>query len=379
MKILVVCEGYPQTKTSLRGVFAFDQAKALHQLGFDVLLVSIDLQSIRRRRKLGMYWDEKEGVRIVNYSIPLGKFPEKILIFAGKMALIKMYEDIIIHFGKPDLIHAHFTSYANMSVILKKRYNIPLVITEHNSDISKSILSKKLLKLGRETYSYANCLISVSSLLSTKIKHFWGVDSVVVPNIVDTSLFYIDITPKSVDSFTFISVGCLLHRKGFDLLIHAFADANFPENVSLKIVGDGPLRNEMQLEIEKRGLTSRIELIGFQNREEIAKLMKQCDSFVLASRGETFGVVYIEAMAAGLPVIATACGGPEDFVNEQNGILIPTNDVPMLTKSLIDMYKNNHLYDRRYIAENVRQQFAPETIATQLAITYNQVITDANY
>lgn len=51
--------------------------------------------------------------------------------------------------------------------------------------------------------------------------------------------------------------------------------------------------------------------------------LPQADAFVLASRRETFGVVYIEAMAAGLPVIATACGGPEDFVREEDGFLIP--------------------------------------------------------
>ena len=79
--------------------------------------------------------------------------------------------------------------------------------------------------------------------------------------------------------------------------------------------------------------------------------MKGCDAFVLASRAETFGVVYVEAMAAGLPVIATACGGPEDFVSEENGILIPADNEEKLTEALIEMYHMAHKYDKQAISE----------------------------
>ena len=69
---------------------------------------------------------------------------------------------------------------------------------------------------------------------------------------------------------------------------------------------------------------------------EIVKVYEECDCFVLPSAGETFGVVYVEAMAAGLPVIATRCGGPEDFVNEDNGILIISEIKDMHNESIAD-------------------------------------------
>ena len=102
--------------------------------------------------------------------------------------------------------------------------------------------------------------------------------------------------------------------------------------------------------------------------------MYESDVFVLASRGETFGVVYIEAMSAGLPVIATTCGGPEDFVDESNGILVPVNDVEALTDALIKIYKTANNYDRSNISRLTQQKFSPKTIASQLTDVYIDVI-----
>ena len=96
---------------------------------------------------------------------------------------------------------------------------------------------------------------------------------------------------------------------------------------------------------------------------------------MLASRSETFGVAYIEAMAAGLPVIATRCGGPEDFVTEENGILISVDDVQALTDAMEYMILHRNEYDSTKISENTRRQFAPETIAAQLTEIYKEVLS----
>ena len=98
------------------------------------------------------------------------------------------------------------------------------------------------------------------------------------------------------------------------------------------------------------------------------------DAFVLASRRETFGVVYIEAMAAGLPVIATRCGGPEDFVTEENGILIPVDDAAALTDAMEHMMLHRREYDSASISADIRRKFAPETIAARLTDIYKTVL-----
>lgn len=378
MKILIVSDGYPENDTSLSGIFAFDQAKALKAFGHDVLFVSIDLRSIRRKRKFGLSWIKKDEISIINYSIPLGRVPVKLLLYFGKKILIRIYPEILNKFGKPDVIHAHFTIYGNIASILKEKYSLPLVITEHSSDINSENITEKTIKLGFDTYPKANIVISVSSILSRRINMNWNIYSTVIPNIVDTKNFIYsenNIDKKKIkDNFLFLSVGRLDNNKGFDLLLSAFKNANFNNNIRLKIVGQGILFKELKKEIYNNGLHNQIDLIGQISRENIAKLMQSSDAFVLASRAETFGVVFIEAMSAGLPVIATTCGGPEDFVDDSNGILVPVNDVVALTDAFIKMYKTANNYNRNNIASSTQQKFSPNAIASKLTDIYIDVI-----
>lgn len=374
MKILIVSDGYPENDSSLSGIFAFDQAKALRDFGHEVIVASIDLRSLRRRRKLGMFWDKKQGIDIVNYSIPLGRVPSFLHLALGKIAIVKMYYEVIRRYSAPDIVHAHFTLYGNIASVLKDKFSLPFVLTEHNSSINEPTISRNLLKLGKSTYSKADSLICVSSVLATKIEQNWRIKPLVIHNIVDTTIFKFTLTEKVKDEFVFLSVGRLINVKGFDLLIKAFKEANFDKNVFLKIVGQGGLYKKLSKEIENSGLSHQIQLIGKLSRNNISNIMKECDAFVLASRAETFGVVYIEAMSAGLSVIATTCGGPEDFVDDSNGILVPVNDVVALTDALIKMYKTANNYDRNNIASSTQQKFSPNAIASQLTDIYIDVI-----
>ena len=115
MKIQIVSDGYPTKEYPLNVVFAFDQAKALKDYGHEILFVSIDLRSIRRKRKFGEYWTSKDNIDIVDYSIPLGNFPNSIMLFFGKFALRRIRKNILTEFGKPDVKHAHFITKANKS------------------------------------------------------------------------------------------------------------------------------------------------------------------------------------------------------------------------------------------------------------------------
>ena len=156
-------------------------------------------------------------------------------------------------------------------------------------------------------------------------------------------------------------------------LLHAFAALHGEPR--LIIFGDGPESGALRALCAELGLYSRVSFRGHCPREKLAEAYAAADCFVLASRSETFGVAYIEAMAAGLPVIATRCGGPEDFVTEENGILIPVDDESALTSAMERMVCCRADYDSAAIAAEAKERFSPEVITAQLTAVYEELIS----
>ena len=374
MYILIIANGYPSEKHKLAGIFEFDQAKALAKAKQKVVFAAIDMRSIRHKRHWGFESFERDGVQIEAVNIPCGRIPKKILNIVGIIALKFLYKKIVEKYGTPDVIHAHFIEMGYFTVKVFEKIKVPLVLTEHFSGINKTKLSKDLLKLGSFTYRRFDQVITVSNALAKNIKDNFGVKTITIPNIVDTECFGYKAN-KQDNGFSFVSVGSLVFNKGMDLLIQAFAKSfKGKKEVKLYIYGEGPEKYRLQKMIDEFGLKEQVILLGLAERKEIAQKMSESDCFVLASRGETFGVAYVEAMAMGLPVIATKCGGPEDFVTTQNGILIPKDNINSLADALTMMHNNISVYDRKKISDYARKRFGPDTIAEQLKNVYINLI-----
>lgn len=374
MKVLIISSGYPTEKYRGNGIFEFDQAKAISRLGHDVIFVSIDLRSLRRWRKWGFEKFEKEGILVYGVNFPLGRIPKEILIFFAIIGLKKLYSKIEKQSGKPDIMHAHFTELAYTASKLKDITGVPLVITEHSSEINKEVIDENLYKIAKKAYSKADSIISVSPALSKKIKKHFNEDPISIPNIVDLKVF--KFAERSADgNFNFVSTGNLIDTKRMDLTVEAFYNA-FKNNhkITLTIFGQGPKYKMLQDLIDKYNLNSQVKLMGQCSREEIADQLKKTDCFVLASQSETFGVAYIEALAMGVPVIATKCGGPEAFINESNGLMVEVNNIKQLTNAMDYMYKNIDKFDRESIANMTVEEFSPEAVASTIISQYNEVL-----
>jgi glycosyltransferase involved in cell wall biosynthesis len=148
--------------------------------------------------------------------------------------------------------------------------------------------------------------------------------------------------------------------------------------VKLTIIGGGPNKKNLESLIEELNLEDRIKLTGRIERKEIAEYFKKSDAFVLASKRETFGVVFIEAMASGLPVIATRCGGPEHFIKKEQGLIIGKNNIDELAAAMEDIYKNIGSYDNEKISKMTVEQFSPKSVAEQITEVYKNVISNYN-
>ena len=374
MKVFVISRGIPSEKYPLYGIFEYDQAKALTKCGVDVSMLVIDFRSIRYKRKYGLFSYVKDDVKVFELSLPLGIYRRALPLL--QMLLMLLYKKAVRKVGTPDIIHAHFYSIAAIASIIKKKKNIPFFITEHSSKLNKdkSLISELDKALTAKAYSHADTVIAVSKALSINLKNNFDIDNVVVHDIVDVDNYHY-VKNNNNQHFNFISVGNLIHLKGFDLLINAFnkAFAN-DNNVFLNIVGDGIERDYLQSLINQYDINDRVRLLGQKSRAELCNIIRESDAFVLASRSETFGVVYVEAMACGLPVIATLCGGPEDFVNDDNGVLIPVDDIDALANAMIDMCSNIDKYDGKSISKECYDKFSPKSIANEIIRYYDKVL-----
>jgi glycosyltransferase involved in cell wall biosynthesis len=134
-------------------------------------------------------------------------------------------------------------------------------------------------------------------------------------------------------------------KKGLDVLLRAFALIHHKEpSLKLMLVGDGPLRGQLEDLASTLGIAKKVEFLGRQGRTQVADLLHSCEVFVLPSRSEPFGIVLVEAMACKKPIVATTAGGiPEIIENGRNGILVEPDDSNDLAKAIIVLLKDREL------------------------------------
>lgn len=122
-------------------------------------------------------------------------------------------------------------------------------------------------------------------------------------------------------------------------------------------------------------MESQVQFLGALDRKEVILQMNKCDAFVLASKFETFGVVLIEALSCGKPVISTKSGGPNVIVNENNGLLVPVDNIKELSNAMLDLYQNYSRYNPNNIRNDCYARFSETVIAKRIINLYNSIPT----
>lgn len=367
-KILIVSRGIPTTEEPLNGIFEWDQARALKQKEIDVCYAVIDLRSARKRRRWGITKTEKEGISVFSIAIPLGPVKKDVFNFIGRYAFRKLYHRIKNEFGVPDVIHAHFLDYGYMCNAVCAEESIPLVLTDHSSDYDCEC---DISRYAKGIYEQADAVIAVSTDMKERIQKWTGTISYVVYNVLDLNMPN-GMADRGNSTFQYVSAGNLVPEKNYEILLKAFA--KMPDKqCELTIYGDGKERISLEKLVEKLNLSERVHFIGRVPRKRLLKEYSQYDAFVLVSMRETFGVAYIEALALGLPVIATLNGGPKDFVNQENGILVDPKNKDNITAALCYMVSHYDEYDKKKFMQKIKLEFSAETIACNLIDVYSKL------
>jgi glycosyltransferase involved in cell wall biosynthesis len=288
----------------------------------------------------------------------------------------------IIKIEKPDIINFHFSDSAALYVLLLKRiFSLPVVVSVHGNDIQKfpeeSLIYRRLttalLKKADFVTACSKSLLKDAIRLEPSVKG----KSNPIGNGIDLSEFDLKDIYKSDKPYIF-SFGRLEHKKGFDVLINSFKiiSKEFP-NYDLIIAGDGAKKNELQNLIDNLGLDKKVKLTGALSRKEILKLLNGCEIFICPSRIEPFGIVNLEAMAAGKPVIASRVDGvPEVIEDGVNGILVEPENVNQLAETIANLLNDEALKSKLSITGRkiVESRYGWEVVGQRYFDLFKSVI-----
>ena len=383
MHVLIIPSWYPETPEDIDGIFFRLQAQALQRSGLKIGVTAPVFRSMRG--KPASVVNGGYGIRIEN--IPT--YVYKSMYFFPRLPYLdrhrwvragwKLFKRYVRDHGTPDIIHAHSMNHAGiLAQQIHEKTGIPFVLTEHSSTYARKLIRNWQRPAMLQSAQQCSARIAVSKdfcrLLETE---YGGLDWQYIPNSLSPAFIRpVDLAnkPKNAD-FTFCSVAHLNYNKGFDILLPAFAEAlKTHPDLKLKIGGTGLIASQLHNLAAELGLENSVEFLGGLQNDQVLDLMFRSDAFVLASRNETFGVVFIEALSQGLPVAATRCGGPQTIINENNGILVPVGDVQALAGALVSLYENRGRYDAQTLRADCLNEFGEEAVVRQITAVYKTIL-----
>lgn len=290
-----------------------------------------------------------------------------------------------------DLIHAHgLSNEASAAAIAGTVLGKPVIAQTHGGGITGDVsaLGRSWLRgLRRRLLMRVDRYVALTDQIRSELLGL-GLDErrvVTIPNAVDTSVFYPRAGDRralrgklglSEEDKVVIFVGRLVPGKRVDLLIRGLSQVRerVPE-ARLVLVGDGPLRSELEQIVVRLGLDSRVIFAG--NRPDVAAYMQASDMFVLPSEWEGLSIALLEAMACGLPVLVSDCDGNRELVTDGlDGMVFPRGDEKVLAQKIETLLLDTTWAQRlaRAAVEKVQSQFRLESVAARYLELYETVV-----
>lgn len=362
MKIGMVC--YPSYGGS--GVVATELGYALGERGHEVHFISSS-----RPFRLQRFHEQIFFHEVTDVSYPLFKTAPYTLLLANKIVEVANYVGL-------DLIHVHYAIPHSISAYLAKQMMtkpLPVVTTLHGTDVTLVGAHAEFFQLTRLALRVSDRITAVSHALARDTEETFGPIQQgikVIHNFIDPNVYF----PKK---------GMMRRRRKFfapqgeKLLVHI---SNFREvkrvldvvnifalvekalSCRLLLVGDGPEMNRVEREVLRLGLEEKVQFLGKQ--EGVQEILQMTDVFVLPSGQESFGLVALEAMACGVPVVASRVGGlPEVVKHGKTGYLCDVGDVGGMSEAVLKLLTDDSRY-KEFSSQAV--SWARETFPVERAV-----------
>ncbi|RPJ45362.1 MAG: N-acetyl-alpha-D-glucosaminyl L-malate synthase BshA [Candidatus Latescibacterota bacterium] len=371
MRIGITC--YPSAGGS--GVIATELGHALAERGHEVHFVSYSRPFRLEVKGPGIHFHK---VKTVQY--PLFKYPPYSLALAVRIAEVVRKENL-------DLFHVHYaiphaTSAFLANQILGER-RVKVVTTLHGTDITLVGAEESFLEITKFSIEQCDAVTAVSAFLAreTRVKLRVEKPIDVIPNFVDPAIFDggTDATLRQRldlgDRPTLIHISNFRKVKNVRDVVRLFARVRKDVDAELLLIGDGPERVPCLILAEELGVEKRIHFLG--NRVAVHRILPLADILLLPSTVESFGLVALEAMACGVPVIGYDGGGlPEVVRSGTDGLLAPLGDLERMIEMTRELLQNPMRRKKMGEAARVRAatEFSTDKVTTEYENMYRRVL-----
>ncbi len=422
--LLAVASWYPSTLDPIAGRFVADQLEALAATGLvrpavvtfepaelvgagavrsRIAALVRDLTATTSRERPGLFIAPPAGagdgtaslpIPVARMTIPSGRNPAAGALHGavardGAMAALadRFATGRETDIPRPDLIHAH-TVYPDGAgaATLAARLGVPLILTEHASFVARLISEPAVRARYEATVAAANRLVVVSEVLARELVAALpgvGPKVMVIPNAISLAAFpLVGREGRVPDELVF--VGYRKATKGIETLLRAFAvvAARRPA-ATLRLVGSAPtdeVERTWHRLAEELGIRARVQFDPAADRAAVQAALARASLFVHPSPRETFGVVAVEALATGLPVVAADSGGVTEILGpdpDALGKVVPRDDHVALGNAIVDALEHIDRYDPVRLRAAVAGRFDDGTVGRRLADLYEETLAAA--
>ncbi|MED4603297.1 N-acetyl-alpha-D-glucosaminyl L-malate synthase BshA [Paenibacillus validus] len=370
LKIGITC--YPTLGGS--GVVATELGKLLAEKGHEVHFITHSMPFRLGKFDKNIFYHE---VEVNDYYV--FKYPPYDLSLASKLAQVVKLEDL-------DLLHVHYAIPHAVCALLAKQMvgpELKVVTTLHGTDITVLAQDESLSDLIRYAINESDAVTAVSQDLIQETRQLLGIEKPIelAYNFVDKRVYY----PREVTSlrkeFAHPDEKILIHISNFRPVkrvtdvVEIFDRVRKEMPARLLFVGEGPELSKVLCKVKELGLLDRVTFCGKQ--DDVAQLLSLADLMLLPSEKESFGLVALEAMACGVPTIASNAGGiPELITHGETGYLAEIGDVEQMSQLAINLLKNESAYRtmREACLHRARYTFCNDVISRQYEALYYRVL-----
>ena len=355
----------------LNGIYVQDQIELLRKNGLQVDLVYADLNIAYLMKG---HFQKRRTIKIDHrgnkeYVLSGPTWPKNNLF--GFKNWVKKYvlliEDYIKKEGPPDIIWAHTYLGAIISSKIQS-FDIPFIVTVHFTGWINHTIPKLHKREGLKAFKRATAVCAVSKFLKDHLENTFHISCHLVPNFIDEDKFNLSSLDINLTRFELLAVGDLIERKNWKgiLTIINRVKGKIP-NCRLTVVGSGNKMSEISTLIQKLDLDQNVRLIGHVDKHDMPSVYNDAHILVHTSNLETFGIVILEALFSGLPVIAYESGPIGEILHHSAlGSVIAIGDEQSFERAIIDHYNNLKILNREQIRELALKKYASKSIIDEL-------------